>query len=285
MSLAVVTIVRGRPDHLRRQEAVLAALRPAGPRIVVAMGDPAVRSLVAPDTIVVEHPAPGADLPLAAARNVGVATAASLGADAVLLLDVDCLPGGSTLPSYAAALQANPMTIACGPVTYLPPIQLPFEADAVLELCGRHRSPHPVRPDPAPGETLRVPAAGRAPANAAELGEHALLWSLSTACSLATWERIGGFDESYIGYGVEDTDFACRATTFGVDLVWVGGADAYHQHHPVSTPPVQHVRSIVRNGQIFADRWGWWPATGWLTEFERAGLVAPDGVGWRLCAR
>ncbi|WP_265443852.1 glycosyltransferase family 2 protein [Flexivirga meconopsidis] len=283
--MAVVTIVRGRHQHLRRQEAVLALLPSIGPRVVVAMGDPSVRSLVAPTSTVVDLPTSGPELPLATARNVGVATAASLGADAVLLLDVDCLPAASTLPRYAAALQADPHTVACGAVTYLPPLDLPFAGAAVLDLCARHRSPHPARPDPRPGTTARVPGLGRAPADAAELGDHALLWSLSMACTLDTWARVGGFDESYVGYGVEDTDFACRVTASGVGLGWVGGADTYHQHHPTSTPPTEHVRSIVRNGQIFADRWGWWPAEGWLTGFERQGLVSRHDAGWQLCAR
>ncbi|MFD0427690.1 glycosyltransferase family 2 protein [Streptomyces zhihengii] len=48
---------------------------------------------------------------------------------------------------------------------------------------------------------------------------------------------MGGFCEQYTGYGGEDTDFAATATRSGVDLWWVGGAEAYHQHHPVHTPP------------------------------------------------
>ncbi|WP_425466922.1 galactosyltransferase-related protein [Rarobacter faecitabidus] len=56
-------------------------------------------------------------------------------------------------------------------------------------------SPHPARPAPAPGEIV----AG---------GSYDLFWSLTFALSSATWQRIGGFDEGYCGYGGEDTDFA-----------------------------------------------------------------------------
>nr|WP_246046228.1 galactosyltransferase-related protein [Rarobacter faecitabidus] len=31
---------------------------------------------------------------------------------------------------------------------------------------------------------------------------------MTFALSSATWQRIGGFDEGYCGYGGEDTDFA-----------------------------------------------------------------------------
>ena len=62
---------------------------------------------------------------------------------------------------------------------------------------------------------------------------------------------------------------------------WVGGATAYHQHHPVHSPPVEHVDAILRNGARFARRWGWWPMTGWLEEMERLGVVRRDAATGR----
>ena len=87
------------------------------------------------------------------------------------------------------------------------------------------------------------------------------------------WRELGGFCEQYIGYGAEDTDFGQVAASRGIALTWVGGAWAYHQYHPSSDPPVQHLTDIVRNAAIFHRRWGWWPMTGWLREFERRGLI------------
>jgi hypothetical protein len=59
----------------------------------------------------------------------------------------------------------------------------------------------------------------------------------------------------------------------------VGDARAYHQHHESENPPVQHLDDIVRNGEVFARRWGRWPMEGWLGQFEQMGLVSrePDG--------
>ena len=62
----------------------------------------------------------------------------------------------------------------------------------------------------------------------------------------------------------------------GFAIAWVGGADAYHQHHPVSDPPVEHVDDILRNGEMFRRRWGHWPMGGWLRDFEAAGLIVHD---------
>ena len=88
------------------------------------------------------------------------------------------------------------------------------------------------------------------------------------------------FDERYEGYGGEDTDFGFRLRDAGVPLVWVGGAHAYHQYHPTSVPPWQHLDDILRNGRHFAQRWGRWPMTGWLDAFERAGAIRCDGPDW-----
>jgi hypothetical protein len=78
------------------------------------------------------------------------------------------------------------------------------------------------------------------------------------------------------GYGAEDTDFGQLAQARAVELVWVGGAWAYHQHHATQRPPVQHLDDILRNAAIFHDRWGWWPMHGWLEQFEALGLARQD---------
>jgi hypothetical protein len=65
---------------------------------------------------------------------------------------------------------------------------------------------------------------------------------------------------------------------------WVGGARAYHQWHPVSDPPVEHVEDIVRNANLFHERWGWFPMEGWLTAFAERGLAVLDEErrAWRV---
>jgi hypothetical protein len=109
-----------------------------------------------------------------------------------------------------------------------------------------------------------------------------LFWSLSYAVGSATWERCGGYCEEYVGYGGEDTDLGRSLLAQGIGLGWTGDARAYHQHHPVSSPPVEHLHDVLRNGRLFRDRWGEWPMRGWLEQFERRGLVRRDGAEWVL---
>lgn len=263
-SIAVITIVHGRHDHLVAQERSLGrGTRRPDHRVVVAMDDPAIADLV-PGATVTPIAAAVEGLPLAAARNLGARVALDAGADVLAFLDVDCLAGQDLVADYAQAVRLDPGRIWCGPVTYLPP----QPGGGYPDDLRAWDDPHPARPNPAPGERI----AG---------GDPDLFWSLSFALHADTWRQLGGFDEAYVGYGGEDTDFGQRAVTRGAELGWTGGARAFHQHHPVERPPVSHLDDILRNGALFADRWGRWPMTGWLEAFEQRGLVERHGAGWR----
>lgn len=263
--VAVVTIAHGRHDHLRAQHETLARA-PAVPDVyvVVAMADPAIETLLPTSplrTRVLPIDADPWGLPLAAARNWGMDLACAVGCDVLVGLDVDCLAGPELVAAYAAAVRSAPGRVWSGPVTYLPP---PGGGGYPLDRLAELDDPHPARPAPAPGEICLD-------------GDAELFWSLSYAISSAAWQRTGGFDERYVGYGAEDTDFGRRARAAGLELAWVGAARAYHQHHPVSRPPVEHLDDILRNGRLYRDRWGEWPMRGWLDEFERRGLVVREG--------
>ena len=154
-----------------------------------------------------------------------------------------------------------------GTVRYLPPLA-PGE-DYDLSRLDRQAEPHPARPVPAVDEVRRA-------------SDLRLFWSLSFAVSATDLATIDGFDPGYTGYGGEDTDFAMRVQERGGSLWWVGGADAYHQHHDSEAPPVRHAASIVRNANRFHDRWGWYPMEGWLEALQQRGAVRRDEDGWSV---
>lgn len=262
MRTAVITLAsQRRRQHLERQEAWLRQADDDHLRIVVVLDD--VGDLPTHGDSV--RVAPGFDgLRLAAARNRGAREAMERGADLLCFLDVDCLPHPDLLPLYRAA--AYDGALLAGPVTYLPSGVVPSGPAA----AGQHVSPHAARPDPLRGAVERAAAA-----------EWNLFWSLSFACTARTWTAIGGFDERFEGYGAEDTDFAWTARATGADLLWVGGAHALHQHHPVSSPPWEHLDDILRNGALFAAKWGEWPMGGWLDAFSRAGAIERVDGQWR----
>ena len=260
---AVVTVVHDRRDHLDRQRASLAlSTRAPDHHVVVAVDDPVV---AAADWCATSLPADPLGLPIAAARNRGAEVAIARGADVLVFLDVDCLVDPGLVTAYAEVVRDETRIVWSGPVTYLerpPPGGYDLATLAALD------SPHPARPAPACGVRSRG-------------ADPDLFWSLSFACSVEAWHRIGGFCEDYVGYGGEDTDFARKVVAAGLDLGWVGDARAYHQWHPVSRPPVEHVDDIVRNAEIYRRRWGTTPMLGWLEAFEERGLVSRgDGGEW-----
>ena len=268
MRTAVITLAHGRHAHLAGQAAALArSSEPPDVYVVVAMDDQEVPAVV-PGAEVVRVPLMDGQLPLAAARNAGVAHARELGAELLVLLDVDCLPSPELVGRYRQVAVAQG-GVLCGPVGYLPPPPPGGYPTAGLRALAR---PHPARPVPAEDEVLVA-------------DDPDLFWSLSFALTGSSWDRVGGFYEEYVGYGGEDTDFGHAVARAGVGMWWVGGAWAYHQHHGDAGPPVQHLDHILRNAAIFHRRWGWWPMRGWLAEFARRGLVEVDPATGRWVRR
>jgi N-acetylglucosaminyl-diphospho-decaprenol L-rhamnosyltransferase len=264
---AVVTAVRGRTAHLRKQlEGLDRSTSRAGRHVIVAVDDDDVAGQVRDGraTVVPLHTG-SPRIPMAAARNLGARVAIDGGAELLVFLDVDCIPSIDMLGYYqrAAATPAHEDALLCGPVTYLPaPGSDGYDLDQLPALA----DPHRVRPAPPAGVTV----AG---------DEYHLFWSLSFAVTVAVWQRIGGFSTEYVGYGGEDTDYAQRAAAHAVGLRWVGGAHAFHQFHPVSDPPTEHLVDIVANATTFHRHWGWWPMQGWLDAFELQGLISRDRHG------
>jgi GT2 family glycosyltransferase len=260
---AVVTAVRGRTTHLRKQlEGLGRNTFPPDRHVVVAIDDDDVEPVVragASSAAVIPLSSPTSRIPMAAARNLGAETAIGDGAELLIFLDVDCIPSRHLVDSYVRAAKepAHDGSLLCGPVTYLPPSGPDgYDLDHLPALT----DPHLARPAPPAGAVVATT-------------DYHLFWSLSFAVTTAVWQRIGGFCTQYTGYGAEDTDFGQMACAASVPMRWVGGADAFHQYHPVSDPPVEHLLDIVLNARTFHERWGWWPMQGWLDAFEDRGLI------------
>jgi N-acetylglucosaminyl-diphospho-decaprenol L-rhamnosyltransferase len=273
MSTAVITIVSGRHRHLENQQRGLrSGTRLPEHYVVVAMDDPealrlTVRGPLSGSECTI-HPLPicvDRGLPLAAARNVGATAALAAGADTLIFLDVDCVPSPSLVQVYSTSVAAESVpALHCGVVRYLG-AEVDAGAVPAAELSG---PAHPARPSPERGTAISSQ-------------DWQLFWSLSFAVSNVTWRQLGGFHQEYVGYGGEDTDLGYRAFRQGVDLRWLGGADAYHQYHQTESPPVRHLSDIIDNATIFHRRWGFWPMQGWLNAFAELGLADYDAVGDR----
>ncbi|MFF7684340.1 galactosyltransferase-related protein [Microbacterium sp. NPDC007973] len=266
MKTAVITVAsRARAEHLERQRRVLAEVATDIVRVEAWLDASPPDGIPDADTLTLHVPPGPYGMRVGEGRNRAAAAAVSAGAELLVFLDVDCLPGADLLPAYRDAARAHPDAILAGAVTYLASVQRPGSASDLPFLVRPHRA----RPALEPGAT-----------RTASREEYDLFWSLSFAVTPATWDRIGGFHPGYEGYGAEDTDLAWTARAADVEMRWVGGADAFHQWHPVSSPPWQHLDDILRNGATFHARWGSWPMGGWLEAFAAAGAIEQRDDAW-----
>ncbi len=255
MRTSVITLNKGRRAHLLRLLEGLGRGDHPAECVVVEMGGD--------DAPLPNHGFPlrrvmldGDGLPLAAARNAGRRAASG---EILVFLDVDCIPSADLVAGLGACAAEHDALICCA-VSYLPAgaVRDGWQA-ADLDAAGQL---HPVRSFPQSG-VVPAPQPG-------------LFWSLAFAVRAATYDRLGGFDEGFDGYGAEDTDLAFRAAEAGVPVLFAAEGRAWHQHHPAYDPPVQHVADIVRNANRFHARHGFWPMDGWLDAFAGLGLVAAD---------
>ena len=259
-SLSVLTIVRGRREHLLRQaRGLLASSRRPDEWVIVAMGEdpPAASDLGLPGGYPLRTDRVDGEraLPLALARK----RAAELATGRVLaFLDVDCIPAPDCLTHLAAATSDGGLWM--GDVKYLPKGQ-PSADDWTAATLAEVAVSHPLLPVLDPGERIASP--------------HEMFWSLCFAVGRDEWDRIGGFDAGYTGYGAEDTDVSFTARSLGIPFGHVG-ARAYHQHHPVCQPPLNHVEDLVLNATRFYDKWDLWPMDKWLHALDDAGYVRFD---------
>ena len=192
MRTAVITIVAGRHDHLappaRRpatDRSITWSSRWATARRSAAGGSSATRATSSLWSV------PPEGLPLAHARNAGARRALDAGAELLVFLDVDCIPGPALLQRYASGGRRRPRAA----VRTRSPTSRPRRRAAI-------RPPTCTR---SPRRTRRAPSRRRTESQRG--GDHALFWTLSFAVTATTWRRIGGFCEDYVGYGGEDTDF------------------------------------------------------------------------------
>ncbi|WP_294645665.1 glycosyltransferase family 2 protein [uncultured Aureimonas sp.] len=255
MQASVLTLVRGRRDHLARLMEGLAGqtCRPA--ELVIAwMQDTTFEDLPDPGCPVRHVMVPGEPMPLAEARNRAADAARS---ELLVFLDVDCIPSPTVVEAYCEAAEGQD-GLFLGEVLYLPAGAAEAGLDfARLDALGRV---HPAKPA-VPNEGLR-----REP----DAGE---LWGLSFALPAARWHAVGGMDERFVGYGGEETDFAVRVAAAGLPFFWTAGARCYHQHHPVRVPPLHHFDHILRNAELFRTQHGRWCMDYWLGQFRDAGLI------------
>ncbi|WP_454886655.1 glycosyltransferase family 2 protein [Sphingomonas oryzagri] len=253
---SVLTLVRNREGHLHQLvEGLRRSDRVPDELIVVDMSDTPVSIGPTPFPVAIDRFETDG-LPLAEARNRAARHARHRH---LVFLDVDCIPLSACLGRLDRVL-GDEDALLCADIRYLGPDDARTDwTEQGLVTAGER---HLARDFPAAGVRRET--------------NPGLFWSLAFAMRAGTFARLGGFDETFRGYGAEDTDFGFRADAARLPLLFVGGAIACHQHHESHDPPIQHLDHIVANARRFHEKWRRWPMDGWLASFATMGLIAWD---------
>ena len=256
---SVLTLAKGRAEHLRNVVLGLTRQTVRPHELVIGvMQDtpydlPETEFPIRQITIHADH-----GLPLAAARNA-VARAAT--GEVLTFVDVDCIPAPTMVEDYQSHATEG-TGLYMGEVMYLPGgANAPgWRYDAFDRVAEKH------------SDRQGPPEAG-----IARCDDYRCFWSLNFALHRDDFAASGGFDETFLGYGGEDTDFGKTLDSLAIPIWWIAGAKVYHQYHPHAMPPVHHMESVIVNAERFRDKWGYRTMEHWLYAFELMGLIEKRG--------
>ena len=194
--------------------------------------------------------------PLAAARNKAASMATE---EKLIFLDVDCICDRHLIEIFDYHLKRED-ALYSGSVRYL---HFNWQQNWTLKTLDKQSTPNKLQGTAVEGKDRIV-------------HPYELFWSLCFGIKKETFDKIGGFDTDYLGYGGEDTDFSFRLRSQNVPLYKIS-ALAYHQFHPSYDPPLNHLEEIVSNVRVFYNKWKMLPMKKWLDRFADLGYITLEG--------
>lgn len=257
-NFSVVTIVKNRTKQLSNLIANLEqAQLPPSELVVVWMAPPSDKSLVQSKKFCIKHKfATSEELPLAQARNRGFSACEY---ERIVHIDVDCL----CAPDLFLKLMQNwrDRTIFTSPIQ--PVVDMPEEISYTA---------------------LRARRDLHVPKSVSQRSQSKTFHSALFAIDRASFNEVNGFDEQYHGFGIGDIDFATRCSAAGIDLHMLDTL-TFNQFRANYQYPVNHLLDIVTNANLFKSKWGYYPATHWLSAFMKAGLIDENYESNGLCIK
>lgn len=140
---------------------------------------------------------------LAAARNAGLATAT----DVVWFLDDDLVPGNGLVARHRRAHEGASPRIVMGPCVMPPESPAPAMTKLFWE-----------------NQYAQLAATGR-------VERFDQFSGANTSGPASVFRSVGGFEESFVGYGLEDYELAIRLLRAGATILFDGEAAAWHHQH------------------------------------------------------
>lgn len=305
--VSVITIVKNRTDKLCNLITQLEACCPTPDELLIVwMTPPSDLSLITNDKFNIEHKFVNQDeLPIAKARNKGMFDAKN---DVLVYVGVDSIFSSSCFQEGLSALA--PSSIVTAPIQSIPitshnyPYHQLINAksdtsvnDAIsvtqandtlhfdaLHDAQRHNdlsintflpnSGLPKNVWQKNTELLDKQLLNKKDDNHGKFSHH------STASAMffirkADFEKTGGFDETYDGYGLNDEDFFTQCSKIGLSLI-EHPSIVFSPARDLNRCPVNHLLDFAHNAQLFYEKWGFYPRKDILCAYADKGLINKD---------
>ena len=265
--ISAVTIVKNRTEKLTNLITQLEQCSPTPDELVIVwMAPPSDLSLIQSDKLDIVHKfTTQGELPIAKARNKGMLAAKHAN---LAYLNVDAVVSPSLFKDGLLALKDNAVIFTS--VVFLPSerCEKPHSDIAKNERQIGYLASN--------DDTLPKEDNNEIPSRDQEINHGK--FSDDSICSTvffirkADFQKTGGFDEGYAGFGLNDEDFFthCRALGFSLEQL---PTRTFAPQRPNYQCPVNHLLDFVHNAQRFHSKWGFYPCADVLTAYAEKGFI------------
>lgn len=244
---SIVTIVKRRTQQLSKLIGSIESSEQLPKEVVIVwMAPPSDESLLSSEHFPILHRFAASEaFPIAKARNRGFDTCKT---DKIIYLDADCICPDSLLGAMTSSLTAGKLVTAN--VHQLSQTVDSKSENHLQQLVSLQQS-----------TVEKIPF----------IEFDTTIFGITRE----DYERVGGFDLDYCGYGLGDLDFAARCSQAGLYLLNTGRY-VYKQFHAHYHPPVNHLCDIVTNAETFKQKWGTYPTSKVFAQFAELRLINSD---------
>ncbi|AXT39981.1 glycosyl transferase family 2 [Alteromonas sp. BL110] len=268
--VSAVTIVKSRTEKLCNLISQLEQCSPTPDELVIVwMAPPSDLSLIQSEKFDIVHKfTTQGELPIAKARNKGMLAAKH---ENLVYLNVDAVIAPTLCRDGLLALKDN--TVVFTSVVFLP-----------NERCNKpysdiSKNEKQIGYLASNDETLPKEDNNEIPSR--DQGNNHGKFSDDSICSTVffirktDFQKTGGFDEGYAGFGLNDEDFFtnCRALGYSLEQL---PTRTFAPTRPNYQCPVNHLLDFVHNAQRFHSKWGFYPCSEVLTAYADKGFIDPN---------
>lgn len=290
--ISVITIVKNRTEKLCNLINQLEACSTTpNELLIVWMTPPSDLSLITSDKFNIEHKFVNQkELPIAKARNKGLFEAKN---ELLAYISVDTIFSPSCFEEVKSALA--PSSVMRAPVCRIPITSRHQHYSMLLNTKSEihvHKSvPVTQTSDPLHhnSQQSELSTSNNLPtvslkhdtesANKKD-DNHGKFSNDSTASAMffirkTDFEKTGGFDETFDGYGLNDEDFFAQCREVGLTLT-DSPSMVFSPVRDLTRCPVNHLLDFVHNAQLFREKWGFFPRKDILNSYAEKGLINND---------